>query len=116
MVLRKIITPTLDSNSLSSKSQFQCILGPVLTVLHFLLVVAARNIDFHHSGQLACEMLLSGLEPSQEPFLQKVISEMIKYELKNYSLGKVPVRDTAYLMGCADPTGRLERNQVVIIM
>ncbi|KAG0562111.1 hypothetical protein KC19_9G119100 [Ceratodon purpureus] len=80
------------------------------------LTVAARNIDFHHSGQLACEMLLSGLEPSQEPFLQKVISEMIKYELKNYSLGKVPVRDTAYLMGCADPTGRLERNQVVIIM
>jgi RNA-dependent RNA polymerase len=61
-------------------------------------------------------MLLSGLEPSQEPFLQKVISEMVKSDLKNYSSGKVPVPDAAYLMGCADPTGLLERNQVAILV
>lgn len=61
-------------------------------------------------------MLLSGLEPSKEPFLQKVISEMVKCDLQKYSLGKVPVPDTAYLMGCADPTGLLEKNQVAILV
>ena len=75
-----------------------------------------RNRDSHHNGKLALEMISIGLQPSQEPFLQKVISEMVKSELQRYSLGKVPVSQTAYLMGCADPTGRLERNQVAILL
>jgi len=78
--------------------------------------VVVKNMDSHSHAPLAVEMLMAGLKPGKEPFLQKILLEMVKSKLQGYSLGKVQVPKTAYLMGCADPTGLLERNQVAILL
>ena len=52
----------------------------------------------------------------EEPYLKKTLFEVSKSQLQDLSTGRVTIPDSYNLMGCADPTGMLERNQVVIVL
>lgn len=80
------------------------------------LQVAVKNKENNQNGELACQMLMAGLLPKNEPFLQKILWDMVKGRLHEYAKGKVPVSKSMYLMGCSDPSGLLQRNQVAIIL
>ena len=60
-------------------------------------------------------MILSGI-PLEESFLQHRLSFLLKEEKKNLKGGKIPVAESYYLMGTADPTGILEEGEVCIIL
>lgn len=60
-------------------------------------------------------MILSGI-PLEEPFLQHRLSVLVKEERKGLRGGKLSVDDCFYLMGTADPTGKLEHDEVCIIL
>ncbi|KAF7813875.1 putative RNA-dependent RNA polymerase 5 [Senna tora] len=78
---------------------------------------AALRVSINHGEMdefIETRMILSGI-PLDEPYLQHRLSAFSKDELKGLRKGKLPVPDSYYLMGTADPTGRLERGQVCII-
>ncbi|XP_057863332.1 probable RNA-dependent RNA polymerase 5 isoform X2 [Cryptomeria japonica] len=60
-------------------------------------------------------MLSCGI-PLDEPFLQYKLKQYMLGEIKTFKGGKVPVEDSFYLMGTADPTGQLKRNEVCVIL
>lgn len=81
-----------------------------------MLKVAWANAKDNNNGELAYRMLGAGLMPNIEPFLYKILWDMVKGRLQDFSKGKVPVPKSKYLIGCSDPTGLLERNQVAIVL
>lgn len=66
-------------------------------------------------NHLVLRMILSGI-PIDEPFLQGRLSVYMNEERKGLLSGKIPIRDCYYLMGTADPTGKLKPNEVCIIL
>ncbi|XP_061949141.1 probable RNA-dependent RNA polymerase 5 isoform X3 [Populus nigra] len=54
--------------------------------------------------------------PLEEPYLQHRLSILMKEEKKSLKGGKIPVPESYYLMGTADPTGLLESDEVCIIL
>ncbi|KAL9362556.1 hypothetical protein Peur_045341 [Populus x canadensis] len=54
--------------------------------------------------------------PLEEPYLQHRLSILMKEEKKSLKGGKLPVPESYYLMGTADPTGLLESDEVCIIL
>ncbi|XP_034699033.1 probable RNA-dependent RNA polymerase 5 isoform X1 [Vitis riparia] len=64
---------------------------------------------------IVTRMILSGI-PIDEPFLQHRLSFMVNEERKGLRVGKLPVNDCFYLMGTADPTGKLKSDEVCIIL
>ncbi|XP_048133878.1 probable RNA-dependent RNA polymerase 5 [Rhodamnia argentea] len=66
-------------------------------------------------GFNAARMILSGI-PLDESFLQNHLSKLMKMEKNNLKGGKIPVSDSYYLMGTADPTGILKSDEVCIIL
>ncbi|XP_074273775.1 putative RNA-dependent RNA polymerase 5 isoform X2 [Silene latifolia] len=60
-------------------------------------------------------MILSGL-PLDEPFLQHRLSEIVKEERKNLKAGKIPISNSFYVMGTADPTDTLNCGEVCVIL
>ncbi|GMN50612.1 hypothetical protein TIFTF001_019770 [Ficus carica] len=67
------------------------------------------------NGSIVARMILSGI-PLEEPFLQHRLSVLVKEERKGLRGGKLSVDDCFYLMGTADPTGKLEHDEVCIIL
>ncbi|MCO5556264.1 hypothetical protein L7F22_009810 [Adiantum nelumboides] len=63
----------------------------------------------------ALRMLYANV-PMEEPYLKKTLLDLTRSQLQELSTGRVTIPDTYNLMGCADPTGRLERNQVAIVL
>ncbi|KDP33812.1 hypothetical protein JCGZ_07383 [Jatropha curcas] len=61
------------------------------------------------------KMLLSGI-PLEEPFVQHHLRILMKEEKKNLRGGRIPIPESYYLMGTADPTGRLESDEVCVIL
>lgn len=66
-------------------------------------------------GFNAARMILSGI-PLDESYLQHHLSILMKMEKKNLKGGKIPISDSYYLMGTADPTGILKSDEVCIIL
>ncbi|MED6131270.1 hypothetical protein PIB30_008310 [Stylosanthes scabra] len=62
----------------------------------------------------ALRMILCGIT-IEEPYLQWLLSVIAKEEMKRLKGGKIYIPDSFYLMGTADPTGKLQRNQVCVI-
>ncbi|KAF7147400.1 hypothetical protein RHSIM_Rhsim03G0238400 [Rhododendron simsii] len=60
-------------------------------------------------------MILSGV-PLNEPYLQHRLSFFAKEERKALKGGRLPIRESFYLMGTADPTGILESHEVCVIL
>ena len=54
--------------------------------------------------------------PLEEPYLQHRLSILMKEEKKSLKGGKIPVPESYYLMGTADPTGLLKSGEVCIIL
>lgn len=66
-------------------------------------------------GYLATKMIGSGI-PLDEPFLKSHLSMLLREERKSLKEGKLPVSESYYLMGTADPTGKLNANEVCVIL
>ncbi|MCE0480698.1 hypothetical protein HAX54_037749 [Datura stramonium] len=64
---------------------------------------------------LAARMISSGI-PLNEPHLHARLSRLAKIERTKLRGGKLPLSDSFYLMGTADPTGILENNEVCVIL
>lgn len=60
-------------------------------------------------------MILSGI-PLEEAFLQYRLSILMKEERKGLKEGRLPITDSYYLMGTADPTGLLNSDEVCIVL
>ncbi|KAH7441374.1 hypothetical protein KP509_03G035200 [Ceratopteris richardii] len=85
----------------------------VTTVKNRAAAISAMYSDM--GDVCALRMLLANI-PMDEPFLRKTLLDMTKSKLLDLSRGRVTIPDTYNFMGSADPTGRLERNQVVILL
>lgn len=80
----------------------------------FLLSAALVNYG-HMDGFIGARMLLSGI-PLDEPFLRFHLSILMKEEKKHLCGGRIKISDSYYLMGTADPTGKLKSDEVCIIL
>lgn len=60
-------------------------------------------------------MILSGI-PLEEPYLQYRLSILMKEEKKSLKGGKLHIPECYYLMGTTDPTGKLESDEVCIVL
>ncbi|KAM0969661.1 hypothetical protein TB2_017503 [Malus domestica] len=78
------------------------------------LKVAVNNGEIDDNSNTA-RMILCGI-PLDESYLQYRLSILIKEEMKGLRRGKLYVPDCYYLMGTADPTGILEKDEVCIIL
>ncbi|KAL6627250.1 hypothetical protein ACP70R_030976 [Stipagrostis hirtigluma subsp. patula] len=77
------------------------------------LEVASNHADM--DDFMSARMILSGIEPKDEAYLQSQLALMTKVERKGLQQGKIPIDDCYYLMGTTDPTGTLKREQVCVI-
>ncbi|KZV15097.1 putative RNA-dependent RNA polymerase 3 [Dorcoceras hygrometricum] len=76
--------------------------------------VATNNNGLEY-GFLAQRMISSGI-PLNEPYLQHCLWKMEKDEKSKLKAGKLPISETFYLMGTADPTGILNYDEVCVIL
>lgn len=60
-------------------------------------------------------MIGSGI-PLDEPYLQYRLSILANEERKGLRGGKIPINESFYLIGTADPTGTLNSDEVCIIL
>lgn len=60
-------------------------------------------------------MLLSGIA-LDEPYLHNCLTYLASEAKKKLQRGKLPITESYYLMGTADPTGLLENDQVCVIL
>lgn len=79
-----------------------------------LLAVASFHDDWD-LGFIAQRMICSGL-PLDEPYLQHCLSNLESKEKTKLKEGRIPVNESFYLMGTADPTGLLQNDKVCVIL
>ncbi|CAA0840415.1 Probable RNA-dependent RNA polymerase 5 [Striga hermonthica] len=75
----------------------------------------ASNHDGLDSGFVAQRMISCGV-PLNEPYLQHCLSNLECGEKTKLREGKIPVAESFYLMGTADPTGVLNNDEVCVIL
>ncbi|GFP86730.1 probable RNA-dependent RNA polymerase 5 [Phtheirospermum japonicum] len=75
----------------------------------------ASNYEGLDFGSVAQRMICSGI-PLNEPYLQLCLSNLENGEKNKLKEGKIPVTDSFYLMGTADPTGVLNNDEVCVIL
>ncbi|KAI3447029.1 hypothetical protein Pfo_003694 [Paulownia fortunei] len=75
----------------------------------------ASNHDGLDFGFVAQRMISSGV-PLNEPYLQLCLSNLESGEKTKLKEGKIPVSESFYLMGTADPTGVLNSDEVCVIL
>ncbi|CAL4978427.1 unnamed protein product [Urochloa decumbens] len=78
------------------------------------LEVAFNHADLDDS--MSARMILSGIQPEDETYLQFQLALMTKEERKGLKQGRIPIDECYYLMGTTDPTGTLKRDQVCVIL
>ncbi|KAG5243701.1 RNA-dependent RNA polymerase [Salix suchowensis] len=79
---------------------------------------AALRVALNYEGMddnIVATMIGCGI-PLEEPYLQHRLSILMKEEKKSLKGGKIPVPESYYLMGTADPTGLLKSGEVCIIL
>ncbi|RAL37179.1 hypothetical protein DM860_004101 [Cuscuta australis] len=80
-----------------------------------LALKAASNLEDLDYGSIAKSMILSGV-PLYEPHLQWCLSMVTREEKVGLKGGKLPISDSFYLIGTADPTETLNRDEVCVIL
>ncbi|CAH9131271.1 unnamed protein product [Cuscuta epithymum] len=80
-----------------------------------LALKATSNYEDLDYGSIAKSMILSGV-PLSEPHLQCCLSVVTKEEKSGLRGGKLPISDSFYLIGTADPTETLNRDEVCVIL
>ncbi|KAG8376059.1 hypothetical protein BUALT_Bualt09G0024200 [Buddleja alternifolia] len=78
------------------------------------LRVASDHVGLHY-GFEAQSMISCGI-PLNEPYLHHCLWNLKKDEKAKLKKGKIPIRESFYLMGTADPTGVLDNDDVCIIL
>ncbi|XP_070033193.1 probable RNA-dependent RNA polymerase 5 isoform X4 [Nicotiana tomentosiformis] len=78
------------------------------------LKVAANHRD-RDDASIATGMIMAGV-PLCEPYLRCCLSSLAKEERNGLKGGKLPISDTFYLMGTADPTDTLNPHEVCVIL
>ncbi|XP_024533950.1 probable RNA-dependent RNA polymerase 4 isoform X1 [Selaginella moellendorffii] len=79
-------------------------------------IAAAHRLCSRFSfGDMPRRMILAGI-PLTDHFLRNSLMTMIRTQLKRYAKANVPLEGSYYLMGSADPTNTLARNQVAILL
>ncbi|KAH9301359.1 hypothetical protein KI387_012942, partial [Taxus chinensis] len=78
----------------------------------FKVVKQHKNLDENH---VALRMLACGI-PLNEPLLQYQLKQYMLEEIKKFKEGKIPIDESFYLMGTADPTGQLKSNEVCVLL
>ncbi|CAI9759010.1 unnamed protein product [Fraxinus pennsylvanica] len=85
----------------------------------FLVNLFTLSIASNHEGMdegfMAQRMLSSGI-PLYEPYLQQCLSRLVKDDKAKLKTGRIPISESFYVMGTADPTGRLNNDQVCVIL
>lgn len=79
------------------------------------LYTVASNHDGRDDGFMAQRMVSSGI-PLNEPYLQLCLSRLVKDNKSKLKTGRIPIRESFYLMGTADPTGVLNNDEVCVIL
>lgn len=72
----------------------------------------------HGNGEkdlTVARMIFSGI-PLEEPYLQRRLSILMKEQKLSLRTGKLCADDCYYLMGTADPTGKLKSDEVCIVL
>nr|AHL27588.1 RNA-dependent RNA polymerase 5 [Salvia miltiorrhiza] len=79
----------------------------------------ALRVASHHDdwdlGLMAQRMICCGI-PLDEPYLQHCLSKLESSQKKKLKEGRIPVDESCYLMGTADPTGVLHNDEVCVIL
>ena len=78
------------------------------------VAVSIRNGDMD-DGWTTARMILAGV-PLSEPHLQDRLAKLANFERKSLKEGKLPISESFYVMGTADPTGLLKANEVCVIL
>ncbi|KAM0921108.1 hypothetical protein ACQ4PT_007016 [Festuca glaucescens] len=76
------------------------------------------EVAYNHAykdDSMSAWMILSGIKPEDDAYLQYQLSEMIREEREGMKLGRISIDDSYYLMGTTDPTGTLKPNEVCVI-
>jgi RNA-dependent RNA polymerase len=81
---------------------------------NFVHAVAIINGEMDNDSTTA-RMISSGM-PLSEPYLQDRLSWMVNTERTKLKEGKLPISESFYLMGTADPTGVLKNNEVCVVL
>ncbi|XP_021723710.1 probable RNA-dependent RNA polymerase 3 [Chenopodium quinoa] len=84
-----------------------------LTDKRAALQVALASGDMDDEFTIA-RMILSGI-PLHEPYIQTRLSFLTNHQNKSLKEGKLPISESFYLMGTADPTDTLRSGEVCII-
>lgn len=79
-----------------------------------LFTVAFNHADLDDS--MSARMILSGIQPQDEAYLQFQLALMTKEERKGLKQGRIPIDECYNLMGTTDPTGTLKEDQVCVIL
>jgi RNA-dependent RNA polymerase len=64
---------------------------------------------------MSARMILAGIHPQDEVYLQYQLSKMIREEREGIKLGRIPIDETYNLIGTTDPTGTLKPDEVCVI-
>ncbi|CAN4094415.1 unnamed protein product [Withania somnifera] len=78
------------------------------------LKVAVNHRD-RDDASIATNMIMAGV-PLTEPYLWCCLSSLEKEERNGLKGGRLPISDTFYLMGTADPTDTLNPHEVCVIL
>ncbi|KAI8021428.1 putative RNA-dependent RNA polymerase 5 [Camellia lanceoleosa] len=81
---------------------------------HAALKVAINHGEMDDDFTVA-QMILSG-SPLDEPYIQYRLSVLAKEVRKGLKGGKLPISESFYLMGTADPTEELNNDEVCVIL
>ncbi|CAH9143443.1 unnamed protein product [Cuscuta epithymum] len=70
------------------------------------------DMDYEYT---TAKIISSGV-PLGEPYLRSCLSRLANMEKDHIKRGKLPISNTCYLMGTADPTGMLKHDEVCVIL
>ncbi|KAI8571425.1 hypothetical protein RHMOL_Rhmol01G0119300 [Rhododendron molle] len=86
-----------------------------LHLAYLFLDATALNHGEIDDDFTVARMILSGARLN-EPYLQYRLSVLAKEERKALKGGRIPIRESFYLMGTTGPTGILESHEVCVIL
>lgn len=104
-VPRSFFTDILDEAIADAENLLSNLRG----ALRVALIHGDMDDDF-----MVARMLLSGI-PLEEPYIQWRLHVLANEEKKSLKEGKLPIKESFYLMGTADPISCLEEDEVCII-
>ncbi|KAF7035733.1 hypothetical protein CFC21_046550 [Triticum aestivum] len=76
------------------------------------------EVAYNHANlddSMSARMILSGIQPEDDAYLQYQLAFMSREEREGIKLGRIPIEESYYLMGTSDPTGTLKPNEVCVI-